>query len=471
MARTARRLLQERAAARGNVDAAAVQWLSTQLAGRPDRAETLRALWTLDGINAVERELGAALMHPDDMVRAWAVQLATDPKLRVPAEALVILAKDDPSPTVRLALASSLPALDPTQAWEIGRALAMHGEDKDDRFLPKMIWFGLAQAVDRMPALLELADKTPLPSLADSIRWHLGSTVRGRELLVSALATQPDELAARNLRLLAFSLKDEASAPMPATWPQVRARFARTDDASLDAVSDEIAALFGDKTVLAKMRGTLGDEQLPLPRRQQAFALLKRVGDPEATSVFARLLDVAAFRSAVIPLLSRSTDPAVAGALLQRFATFNDADRSAALNTLAGRTAFALPLLRAVQSGDFDKIHLSALQVRQMRNLHDPAVDQLLEQTFGKLNESSEAAKASIARLKKAYETAPLWAFDARAGQETYRQICAVCHPFNAAGGKLGPDLAGSWRNGLDYFSRTSSIPTPSSATTSSSTC
>jgi putative heme-binding domain-containing protein len=57
-----------------------------------------------------------------------------------------------------------------------------------------------------------------------------------------------------------------------------------------------------------------------------------------------------------------------------------------------------------------------------------------------------------MARFRQAYTTAPLWAFDAKSGGETFQQVCAVCHAMNGVGGKLGPDLAGSWRNGLDYF-------------------
>ena len=200
------------------------------------------------------------------------------------------------------------------------------------------------------------------------------------------------------------------------------------------------------------MRKVLADEAQPQPRRQFAFDLLKRGGDPEATPIFARLLDIEAFRSAVIPLLSRSTDPATAQALMQRFPQLNPADRSAALATLTSRTVLALPLLQAVQSGNFDRNYLSALQVRQMRNLHDAGVDRLLDEAWGKVNESSDAAKVTIARLKQAYTAAPLWAYDANAGHETFNQVCAVCHALNGVGGKLGPDLAGSWRNGLDYF-------------------
>ncbi len=127
-------------------------------------------------------------------------------------------------------------------------------------------------------------------------------------------------------------------------------------------------------------------------------------------------------------------------------------NRTAALGTLTSRAELAKPLLEAVKSGAFDKKHLSSLQIRQMRNLNHAEINTLLDATWGKVNESSAAAKASIANFKKAYESAPLWAFSAKSGEQTFQQLCAVCHAMGGVGGKLGPDLAGSWRNGLDYF-------------------
>jgi len=369
------------------------------------------------------------------------------------ADTLLNLAKNDPSPTVRLAIASALPALDTPQIWELSTALAAHGEDKDDRFLPKMIWFGLAPVVEQdFARALALANQTPLPSLADSLRWFVARQPPGRELLLQQLAAESDDVAAKNLRLLAFALKDEASVPQPEAWPQAQGRFAKATDPALVNSADQLSALFGDKAVLARMRKVLADDAQPQPRRQFAFDLLKRANDPEATPIFARLLNLEAFRSAVIPLLARSDDPSTAADLMSRFEGFNPTDRIAALTSLTSRSALALPLIRAVQAGKFDRKYLSALQVRQMRNLHDAEVDRLLDEAWGKVNDSSDAMKATIARLKQAYTAAPMWAYDANAGHETFNQVCAVCHALNGVGGKLGPDLAGSWRNGLDYF-------------------
>ena len=33
-----------------------------------------------------------------------------------------------------------------------------------------------------------------------------------------------------------------------------------------------------------------------------------------------------------------------------------------------------------------------------------------------------------------------------------YDRTCAACHPLDGSSTPLGPSLAGSWRNGIDYF-------------------
>ena len=86
------------------------------------------------------------------------------------------------------------------------------------------------------------------------------------------------------------------------------------------------------------MRATLADEKAPLAARKSAFDLLKR--DSESAAAFASMLDQESFRAAVIPLLARSQDPAVAAALLKRFAAFNEADRAAALQHALRQSCF-----------------------------------------------------------------------------------------------------------------------------------
>jgi len=454
--RAARQLLQERAAA-GKVDPNAVAWLNELAATSQDSSHVLRALWTLHVIGALDSaRLTASLQNSSDFVRSWAIQLATEkagPPL-ISMDVLALLAKEDPSATVRLALASAMPMLPADACWAVGSALALHEEDAKDRFLPKMVWFGLAPVIEQdFSRGLALAKKTPLPSLADSIRWDAATHPQGRELLVEEMVSAPTAEADRELRILAFGLKNDAGIAAPKAWPQAEARFtAASADAGDHTVANQLAALFGDKAVIASTRTELTDPHRTPAERRAAFDLLKRIGDKASVPLFAGLLDQDEYRTAVIPLLSGSSDPSIAAAILKRINSFNDADRSAALVTLTSRPSLAMALLDAVKAGTFDKKLLTSFHVRQMRNLHDAALDQLLDQAWGKVNDSSEALKPTIARLKKAYEEAPLWAYDAKAGKLVFEQTCAVCHSMNGVGGKLGPDLGGSWRNGLSYF-------------------
>jgi putative heme-binding domain-containing protein len=351
---------------------------------------------------------------------------------------------------VRRALASALPALADEARWAVGTALAAHREDAGDRFLPKLIWQGLAPLCEKdLARAMALAGSTPQGDLADSIRWFAGRSPAGRSLITADLAQAPQELAERRLRLLAFSTERDASLPMPNGWAAVAARFA---DGGAADVARQLSAVFGEQSVLAAQRAVLADDQAPLPQRQAAFALLKRVGDREAVPLYVKLLGDERFRSAVIPLVGGSNDPAVASGLLAAYPSLTDAEKAAALTTLASKAAFAKPLVDAIAAKRFPKQDVSASHQRQLRTLDDPAITAVVEQLWGKLNDSPAAAKATMARFKKLYGEKPLWAYSAQNGAAVFTRVCSVCHQMNGKGGKLGPDLSGTWSNGVDYF-------------------
>jgi len=470
--RVARRVLQERAAAR-TIDNAALSALRTQASDtKADITSQLRALWTLHVTNALDAaRLQSALAHPSEIVRGWAVQLGTESAARaspaaasnqrpgtaaLPAAQLLALAQTEPSSLVRLAIASAVPALPLDQRWPIAAALAAHADDANDRFLPKMVWFALAPTVAAdIPRVLDLAARTPLPTLADSILWFAARTAAGREQIAARLTQLPDAAAARALRVLAFSLESEAGLAMPAAWAQVMARFAGTTDHAVRAASEQLSALFGDKAVLAPVRARLADTSTPLAERRRALDLLRRAGDTESTALLVKLLDDTSLRSAVIPLVANAADTgAVAAGLIAHFAAFDPADRNAALGALTSKPALALPLLRAVESGAFDRKALTALHARQLRNLRNPEVTRALDRVWGRANESSADARATIGRLRDVYRNAPVWSYEIEAGRKVYERLCSACHAMGgpAVAGKLGPDLSGTWRNGLDYF-------------------
>jgi putative membrane-bound dehydrogenase-like protein len=453
--RAARQLLQERAISKP-IDAKAVQALHDLLTSAKTPELTLRALWCLHVIGALDpATLAQVVQNPSDVVRGWAIQLATEKAsaFALPVATLAQLAAHDPSPVVRLALASTLPLLSGDDLWAIATPLAAHAEDGGDRFLPKMLWFGIARAFGNdFTKVLALASQTPLTTLADSIHWFAGTQQKGRDSLVAALQRMDDAGLLKALKILAFALKSDASVPMPEGWQALKATIDEHGSAEAKQLADQLAVQFGDQQVLARTRARLGDDKTPAAERRAAFELLKRSGDSQAGAVFVSLLDLNDYRSEVIPLLARSGDPAITAALIKRYSGFNEADRAAALNTMSSRASLATPLLAAIKDGSFDKKQLDGLRIRQLRSLNDAAIDRILDQSWGKISDPSASAKVTIARLKKAYQEAPLWAYSAEHGKEIFQRTCTICHSLNGVGGKIGPDLGGSWRNGVDYF-------------------
>ena len=136
----------------------------------------LRALWaqhvTKRFADDDEQKLIKLLSHSDEHVRAWAIQLLSENK-NPPATIKPILgklAKNDPSPTVRLYLASAAPRLPEKDRLPILAALAQHDEDLNDPNIPRMIWYALEPLVPKHPeAALAVAMNGKIPFLQESV--------------------------------------------------------------------------------------------------------------------------------------------------------------------------------------------------------------------------------------------------------------------------------------------------------------
>ena len=151
--RHARRLLQER-----GPNPAVHAGLTSILTGNADETRKLRALWTLHCTKGLSEALALKQLRSEaEYVRAWTIQLLCEdqaPSTAVISE-FVRLAKEDPSPVVRLYLASALQRMPLDSRWDIAGNLAAHAEDNGDHNLPLMVWYGIEPAVakDRKKAI------------------------------------------------------------------------------------------------------------------------------------------------------------------------------------------------------------------------------------------------------------------------------------------------------------------------------
>lgn len=136
--------------------------------GKASVTRRLRALWALHAAGGLdEPKLLGLMSDPEEHVRAWAIQLELEDR-RASDAVLARLRELDPSPVVRLYIASACQRLPLEQRWEILQRLAGRPEDVDDPNLPLMIWYAAEPlaAVDPRRAL-ELVGKSPLPRLRE----------------------------------------------------------------------------------------------------------------------------------------------------------------------------------------------------------------------------------------------------------------------------------------------------------------
>ncbi|MBI2927515.1 MAG: dehydrogenase [Verrucomicrobia bacterium] len=454
--RTARRVLHERALAR-RLESKSTAPLATMALNHKEPAQRLRALWTLHlSEEAWPDTAQKALADHDEFVRAWAVRLLTDGRQvsRSVSARLTKLAQSDPSPIVRLALASAGPRMPEVTAWELIGALAQHAEDRDDRNLPKLLWQGLAPRIPKdLTRAFALAAKTQLPQLAEWIHWY-AATLEGDGLnhAVAALAKADGDTLRRRLAGLWLAMEPRANVPMPATWKEIAPQLYAAKDARIQRDTERVAAVFGDGSMFPRLRETLAKATADTPTRKHAFAVLSRAQDQAALPVFLRLLDDAAFRSPTINLLARFDAPEVAEALLSRFRHFSPPDRSAALNALTSRASFALALLDSVAAGRLKREDLTSFYIRQLTALKHAEVNQRVAATWGKLNQTPAEKQTQIARLEKVFNEAPLWAYDGGAGRQHFEKLCATCHVMQGEGTRVGPELTGAGKNGIRYF-------------------
>ncbi len=189
-ARHARRLLQERgvdAIAVAMMDAHVVAMEAAEEAGAAFRKAkglpngpsqntsniTLRMLWTMHVTgNLKARSAVKRLGSPNEFVRAWTIQLLCED--HKPGDAALKefarLAKEDPSPVVRLYLASACQRLSVAERTPIVENLLAHAEDVADHNLPLMYWYAAEPIVgsDTTKAVSLLA-KTKIPIIREYI--------------------------------------------------------------------------------------------------------------------------------------------------------------------------------------------------------------------------------------------------------------------------------------------------------------
>ncbi|MHC5066420.1 MAG: PVC-type heme-binding CxxCH protein, partial [Planctomycetota bacterium] len=452
-ARVARRVLQER-----GPDPQVHSALMELMERSDDPRQELRAVWALHATGGLSEPLALALMdHPNEYLRAWAIQLSLEDRAadEMNLRKMVDLSLADPSPVVRLYLASALQRLPHEQRWDIAAGLVAHGEDVGDHNLPLMIWYGIEPLIPSNPGrALELAWVSKIPQVSRFILRRMASGEDASfEPLITALENSDSEIFKSMLldEMLVALVREDSEPSMPAAWSKVSPGLLQ--DASYRDRAIALALFFGDSSVAPELRRRLQDENASREARREALENLLRFEDPELPAILHTLLDNPELRGAAVRGLASYEHPRTAELLIAGYETFDLDTRQAAVSTMSSRVVYAKALLQAIIDGKLPSTALdSASARRQIAGFEDRRVNRLMSQAWGHSRPTLEGKLAEIERLKELMSADFLAQADLSRGREITSRTCLICHTLFGSGTDIGPDITGSNRADLDYI-------------------
>ena len=432
----------------------------------------LRHLWANHAAGGLDPDVARlAIEDADPHVRGWAIRLALEEieeqapeKVRngKHASRLVIfdrlraLATSDPSPVVRLAIASALQRMPLEDRWPILEALVAHSEDSDDHNLPLMYWYAFEPLVPTDPGrAFKLAQGAKVPKILPFTVRRVAAigTPGALTTLVDALG-KTDQSATRRTILAGINeaLKGRRSVEKPTAWPEVFAGLLKDADPEVRSQATALALTFGDTSALAVFRAVLADRNGNLELRREALAALLKVKDAELVPTLQNLVAEPPLRGQALRALAGFDDPRTAEVVLKAYPSLAPADRRDALNTLAARASYARTLLAAVADKRVPSADLSADLIRQLRNHKDAEVDAAIGRVWGSARETPSDRVKLIAETKARLLGKPAQAPDVNLGRSVFASTCVQCHVLFGTGGNVGPELTGSNRGDLDYL-------------------
>ena len=462
-ARTARRLLQERALAGDS--ASIVQSLqatydraTAENAAIPHR---LRLMWAEYSCGGFEFQTALQrLQDSDEHIRAWTVRMISDGLQDIPQnviDRLITQATTDSSALVRLYLASALGRLNNSNRMKMAQALASFESDSTDRVQPHLIWFGLEPAVlDDPTHALQVASAARIPLLRENIVRRLTEEFKTDSIdqIMRWLADEQNvQTRTEILRGMSKALEGWVQATAPTQWGSLSTEFGNSDSQEIRSLAQKLDVVFGNGRAIAELKALVSNRSADLKSRLNAIELVSpKLPSAELFTLLKKEINDKSVATQVTRSFVHCEEAQVAEVILNRFRVLKPRGKTAAINTLVARKEWATVLLDAIGQAKIEKSFVSAWHARQIMNFSDPGLDQQLQQVWGTIRETAADKLARVDELRQQLTRDDLPTPNLENGKLHYTKHCASCHTLNGAGGNIGPDLTGSDRGNLNYL-------------------
>ncbi len=401
------------------------------------------------------------LSDKNEYVRAWAVQLSIDHEQANLAELLpqfAAMAEKDPSPVVRLYLASAMQRIPVGQRWDVLQQLATRTDDASDHNLPLMYWYAaepLAVADPQRALAFALACGKTIPQLREFMLRRIGSLEAnaGLAVLVGGLGKTSDaEEQLTIVRGLRTALAGQRRVKPPAEWAAVYRKLAKSENALLTSDVDALGVAFGDAAAMDSLRAVVGSSKAAEGPRRDALKALLAAKDPKLAATLQSLLADPKLRDAAVVGLALYDDPQTPAKILAAYPQLSADEKRSALATLSSRVKYAVELLKAVKAEQISAKDLSADLVRQLHNLKDESIDKMIGDVWGQVRNTPADKAALIAGFRELLAKEPAEAPDPSLGRAVFGKTCQQCHVLYGVGANIGPDMTGSNRSDIEYL-------------------
>ena len=464
MVRHSRRLIQEWASAPGREVIPSVVNTLRGAAEAPQAVFRLRAILTLHACGwGTEADWLTATRDADDSVRGWGARLLV--KNGALSEAarsrLLQMAGDDPSPRVRLHLASLIGPVPNEMRWQIATALARRVEDIDDKTIQMIVWYRIEPHVsaepDRAAALLrECAFSKVRQFLARRLATLIDDP-RAQPVVAKLIEEATDRGSALSEDILTGirdGLHGRTGLTAPSNWAATSPRLLDHPSEAVRDAAVDLSLAFGDAQTIDRFRRTVRDRQTASVERQAALTGLIRTRADGLKGLLDDAFQDPALRLIALRGYRATQDPGTAQRIVAAYAQLTPEEKQSAIDTLVSRHGFARELLEAVVAGRIPSGDITTTQARLILALDDSGLKALLAKAWGTIATSDATRRAQIDQFKEMLSRPDDQPADAVRGKAVFARVCSACHLLFGEGGKLGPDLTGSGRKDLDYLVR-----------------
>ena len=436
---TAQRLLVERQ------DRAAVPLLK-DLARKSEFPQArLHALWTLEGLSALDPEsVMAALKDPHPGVREHALRLAEEFSSAPPVVSAALALKNDADPRVLYQLSLTLGQLKDPRALAVLTDLARdHGGEP---------WFRVAILsslndtasdffhlyVSRNPFQLNPIFLRELASLIGA--KHDPAEIRRFLAVEQVLVPQHPNEGAAGLFGLAKGLR--LAGAHDVTIGSAEARLEEFLNSPLESVQTaawQVAEHFQLGGLAQRASRDAASAQLPIPHRAAALRAL-RGGELAAVKPLLEQILAAnpppELQTAAVECLAGFNDESVAPTLLKDWKSYAPETRKHVIAALLNQRQRVPVLLKAIED---QQVEIAAVDIAARSRLMDDS-DTSIGQRARRLFQDGSSDRAKVV---DSYRDVLKMSGDERRGKVVFDTNCARCHMPRAQGGRVGPDLSG----------------------------